>query len=59
MTKKDYQVIADCIRNEISVVKIVDNLVIAFERDNKRFDREIFYEACGIKADDDDTRSNK
>lgn len=59
MTKKDYKVIAECIRNEADIVRVVDKLVIKFEADNKLFDRQKFYDACGIKADDDDTRSNK
>lgn len=59
MTRKHYKIIAEAIRNEINIVRVVDNLVIAFQNDNKNFDSDKFYEACGIKASDDDTRSNK
>jgi hypothetical protein len=57
MTRKDYQLIADCIGmaraecnntdEEIGLDRAVDNLSVALEDDNPRFDKDKFDKACG------------
>ena len=50
MTKKDYELIAEAIRQSNNMkVDVVDNLVRAFANDNPRFDRTKFYNACGVE----------
>lgn len=57
MTRQDYQLLAShiemavqgCDINERGVAWIAD----ALEYDNCRFDRELFYEACGISIEGD------
>ncbi len=66
MTRKDYQLIAQCIRartehqatdetyNEgwhAAVSAITHSLALALERDNPAFDRDTFRKACGIGTD--------
>ena len=61
MTKKDYIVIAktlnklvkgveqDFSKHHMGVIReLVNNLSNEFQEDNPRFDREIFWKACGL-----------
>ena len=65
MTKKDYELIARALKNgwlatppsfkgyEIDPYEcyrtVVDRMVKALEQQNPRFNKTIFYDACGIK----------
>ena len=67
MTKKDYELIAGALRSGFmaqppspmgSEVNIYDNYRIivgsmanALEQDNPRFNKTIFYDACGVSQD--------
>lgn len=50
MTKKDFKIIAEALRNVVggNYVEIVDSLVEYLSADNPRFDKDKFYNACGI-----------
>jgi hypothetical protein len=66
MTRKDYQAIAQAIRDERATIEarecdlrkvgeqwatttsLAVRIALVFEADNERFDRQKFYEACGI-----------
>ena len=45
MTKKDYIKIASIIKDN-KLDDVVDDFVIMFKKDNKRFDKERFIKAC-------------
>ena len=55
MTKKHYQMIAETIRERLALapsleqelLPLVMSLTVKFEKDNPRFDREVFKNACG------------
>jgi hypothetical protein len=55
MTRKDYVVIAEVIKNLDEVIDsyalevLADNMAEALESDNPRFDRARFLVACGVK----------
>lgn len=55
MTRKDYELIAEVIRNADEVASfdsreaIAENLASALQRENYRFDRARFLTACGVK----------
>ena len=46
MTKKDYIKIASIIKDNKLNDVVVDDFVIMFKKDNKRFDKERFLKAC-------------
>ena len=46
MTKKDYIKIASIIKDNKLNDVVVDDFVIMFKKDNKRFDKERFIKAC-------------
>jgi hypothetical protein len=56
MTKKDYKIIADvlydtdneCTGESVSFNRtlLIENLCIAFKKDNERFNEQMFKEAC-------------
>jgi hypothetical protein len=61
MTRKDYRLIAEALRDarhgdshrdrpdcSDQFERVVDTLVNAFEADNERFDRGLFYAAVGL-----------
>jgi hypothetical protein len=55
MTRKDFQLIADVIRNsdeiadEMTLAAIADNLADALSTTNPLFNRAKFIDACGVK----------
>ena len=55
MTRKDYVVIAEVIKNLDEVIDsyalevLADNMADALESENSRFDRSRFLSACGVK----------
>jgi hypothetical protein len=55
MTRKDYVMIADVIKNldevidEYALEVLADNMADSLESDNPRFDRARFLSACGVK----------
>jgi hypothetical protein len=65
MTKKDYESIAATLADYMPMntqdvdynifmgnwLDIVNNFVVNLERDNPNFQREIFFEACGLDKD--------
>ena len=48
MTKKDYELIADCIRAAADKETVALLLAAALGEDNPRFDRKKFLDACEI-----------
>lgn len=64
MSKKYYQLIADELNAALEIsrgqgiealnatMRAIDGLATVFKRDNARFDRQRFYNACGVKAGD-------
>ena len=61
MTRKDYETIADAMKraywqtgskDKISYMTYVQNLAVEFLKDNPRFSKHRFYEACGIVSKD-------
>jgi hypothetical protein len=54
MTRKDYVLIADVIKNLDECIDsdgleaLADNMADALESDNPRFDRARFLDACGV-----------
>ena len=61
MTTKDYETIADAMKraywqtgskDKISYMTYVQNLAVEFLKDNPRFSKHRFYEACGIVSQD-------
>ena len=61
MTRKDYETIADAMKraywqtgskDKISYMTYVQNLAVEFLKDNPRFSKHRFYEACGIVSQD-------
>ena len=61
MTRKDYETIADAMKraywqtgskDTISYMTYVQNLAVEFLKDNPRFSKHRFYEACGIVSQD-------
>lgn len=55
MTRKDYVMIADVIKNldecidSYGLEVLADNMADALESDNPRFNRDRFLVACGVK----------
>lgn len=53
MTKKDYQLIADAVRQMFSLgdnhLYVADMLAVKLAQDNPKFDRDKFLTACGVK----------
>lgn len=55
MTRKDYVIIADVIKNldecidSYALEALADNMADALQGDNPRFDRARFLSACGVK----------
>ena len=61
MTRKNYETIADAMKraywqtgskDKISYMTYVQNLAVEFLKDNPRFSKHRFYEACGIVSQD-------
>ena len=61
MTRKDYETIADAMKraywqtgskDKSSYMTYVQNLAVEFLKDNPRFSKHRFYEACGIVSQD-------
>ena len=61
MTRKDYETIADAMKraywqtgskDKISYMTYVQNLAVEFLKDNPRFSKHRFYEACGVVSQD-------
>ncbi len=48
MTKKDYQALADLIRQGLEPVQFTYELCKILESDNPRFDEAKFLKACGL-----------
>lgn len=51
MSRKDYTLAAEEIRNLNNVderKRIARVMILIFEKDNTRFDAEIFWDACGL-----------
>ena len=59
MTKKDYELIAGVLRQEVKyefnltcqevIISLVHNMAKHLEKANPRFDRDRFLKACGIE----------
>ena len=61
MTRKNYETIADAMKraywqtgskDKISYMTYVQNLAVEFLKDNPRFSKHRFYEACGVVSQD-------
>lgn len=48
MTRKDYKMLAELIRNGFEPVEFTNRLMDILQKDNPRFDRAIFLDACGL-----------
>jgi len=44
MSKKDYVLIAECLKESNSLSEFIDNLIPVLQEDNERFDKKKFLE---------------
>lgn len=53
MTRRDYQIIANAVRQMFSLgenqLYVADMLAVVLAKDNPKFDRSKFLEACGVE----------